>query len=76
MQKNYVQQRRLWYDRNNPKKVSYPEACGQRHLAFYVEDMDAAIKELNKKGIQTELARNDEFTGKRITFPVTRIDSR
>jgi len=53
---------------NNPKRPSYPEACGLRHLAFYVEDMDEAIKELNTLGIETEPVRTDEFTNKKMTF--------
>ena len=44
------------------------EACGLRHLAFRVDDVDAAIAELREKGIETEPVRVDEFTGKRMTF--------
>lgn len=52
----------------HPARPSYPEAYGLRHLAFYVEDMDAAIEELAGKGIEVEPVRVDEFTGKRMTF--------
>ena len=52
----------------NPPRPSYPEACGLRHLAFRVDDVDAAIAELREKGIETEPVRVDEFTGKRMTF--------
>lgn len=58
----------IFSGKNNPKRASYPEACGLRHLAFYVEDLDVVIKELNQKGIRTESVRVDEFTGKRMTF--------
>lgn len=51
-----------------PPRPSYPEACGLRHLAFRVDDIDAAIRELNALGIETEPVRMDEFTQKRMTF--------
>ena len=53
---------------NPPARVSRPEACGLRHLAFAVLDIDAAVVELQKKGVVTEPIRVDEFTGKRFTF--------
>lgn len=52
----------------NPPRPSYPEACGLRHLAFQVEDMDTVVAQLNKKGVETEEVRIDEFTGKKMTF--------
>ena len=51
-----------------PARVSRPEACGLRHLAFAVEDLDAAVISLVQKGIQCEPIRVDEFTEKRFTF--------
>ncbi|MDX2230150.1 MAG: VOC family protein [Leptolyngbyaceae cyanobacterium bins.349] len=51
-----------------PTRVNSPEACGLRHLAFKVNDLDAAIADLYRKGIATEPIRLDEFTGKRFTF--------
>ena len=54
--------------KNPPERVTNPEACGLRHLAFKVGDIDAAVKWLKKKGIETEPIRYDEFTGKRMTF--------
>lgn len=54
--------------KNPPKRVTNPEACGLRHLAFKVADIDEAVKWLNDKGIETEPIRVDEFTGKRMTF--------
>ena len=53
---------------NPPARVSRPEACGLRHLAFAVVDIDTAVGELRKKGVTTEPVRVDEFTGKRFTF--------
>ncbi len=53
---------------NPPKRVSRPEACGLRHLAFRVSNIEQAIQELNKQGVQTEDVRLDEFTGKKMTF--------
>jgi glyoxylase I family protein len=53
---------------NAPSRPSYPEAQGLRHLAFYVENIEDIIAELNEKGIVTEPIRLDEYTGKRFTF--------
>lgn len=51
-----------------PKRVTNPEACGLRHLAFKVENIEDAVKWLNDKGIETEPIRFDEYTQKRMTF--------
>ncbi len=51
-----------------PKRLSYPEAAGLRHLAFGVEDIGLAIQELNIKGIHTEPMRIDPYTGRKCTF--------
>lgn len=51
-----------------PKRVTRPEACGLRHLAFYVDNIEDIIAELNSKGITTEPIRIDEYTGKKFTF--------
>jgi len=51
-----------------PKRLSRPEACGLRHLAFYVDNIEEVISELNSKGIVTEPIRLDEYTGKKFTF--------
>lgn len=53
---------------NPPQRVNHPEACGLRHLAFLVTDMEGVIKELKAVGIDTEEVRIDEFTGKKMTF--------
>jgi glyoxylase I family protein len=51
-----------------PARVSRPEACGLRHIAFQVADVEAAIEKLKSKGIYAEPVRVDEFTGKKFTF--------
>ena len=53
---------------NSPKRPSYPEACGLRHLAFEVDDIEEVVKELKGKNIQVEEVRIDEYTGKKFTF--------
>lgn len=51
-----------------PKRPSYPEACGLRHLAFEVDDLDEALRDLGAKGVVAEPVRIDEQTGRRFTF--------
>lgn len=51
-----------------PTRVSRPEACGLRHIAFQVENIEEAIDALNSKGISPEPVRIDEYTGKKFTF--------
>lgn len=51
-----------------PQRPSRPEACGLRHLAFQVDDIDATVADLQSKGIKMEPIRRDELTGKRFTF--------
>ncbi|MCK8495929.1 VOC family protein [Spirosoma sp. RP8] len=53
---------------NPPKRPSRPEAAGLRHLAFAVQDLDAAVAHLNQQGVATEPIRIDEHTGRRFTF--------
>ncbi|TKD70669.1 VOC family protein [Pseudalkalibacillus hwajinpoensis] len=54
---------------NAPMRPSYPEAQGLRHLAFEVVDLDEAVNELVKKGIESlEDIRVDDLTNKRFTF--------
>ncbi len=53
---------------NPAPRPSRPEAAGLRHLAFAVEDLDAAVLFLSDKNVETEPIRIDEFTGKRFTF--------
>ena len=51
-----------------PRRVTDPEAMGLRHLAFHVEDVDAAVAWLTEKGIETEPIREDTCNGGRFTF--------
>ena len=51
-----------------PPRASYPEACGLRHLAFAVADIDAAVTHLTGCGVTVEPVRTDEYTGRRFTF--------
>ncbi|HCS62958.1 MAG TPA: VOC family protein [Cellvibrio sp.] len=51
-----------------PKRVSRPEACGLRHLAFGVDDLTATLNELEKLNIKHEGVRLDDLTNKRFTF--------
>jgi glyoxylase I family protein len=53
---------------NPPARSTHPEACGLRHLAFEVNDIDAAIAILSQHGVVTEPVRTDELTHKRFTF--------
>ena len=63
-----IYQIELFSFKESPKRPSYPEARGLRHLAFEVDNIEAAIKELNDKNVITEEIRTDEITGKRFTF--------
>ena len=51
-----------------PARPSRPEACGLRHLAFSVDDLDNAVKHLEARGVTCEPIRVDPFTDKRFTF--------
>ena len=51
-----------------PPRPSRPEACGLRHLAFAVEDVDAAVARLAEHGVPAEPIRINEYTGHHFTF--------
>ncbi|HDX9588808.1 TPA: VOC family protein [Bacillus pseudomycoides] len=51
-----------------PKRTSFPEAAGLRHLAFSVSSIEEAVVHLQQHGIQMETIRIDEITGKRFVF--------
>ncbi|EOC0210212.1 VOC family protein [Cronobacter dublinensis] len=51
-----------------PARPSRPEACGLRHLAFSVDDVDQAVAFLESRGVTCEPVRVDPLTGKRFTF--------
>ncbi|MCE8035613.1 MAG: VOC family protein [Halomonas sp.] len=51
-----------------PERLSYPEACGWRHLALATTDLDACVKVLEARGVTPEPIRVDALTGSRFTF--------
>lgn len=51
-----------------PARVSQPEACGLRHLAFSVDDIDSAVTHLALHQIRCEPIRIDPYTERRFTF--------
>ena len=53
---------------NPPAHPSYPEAAGLRHLAFEVDDLSAAVGELDSNSIKHEPIRTDEYTSKQFVF--------
>lgn len=59
---------------NSPKRVTKPEACGLRHLAFKVDSVEHTVNELNRKGIITESIRFDQYTNKKMTFSLILMD--
>ncbi|STO09581.1 SMU1112c/YaeR family gloxylase I-like metalloprotein [Exiguobacterium aurantiacum] len=58
----------LFIKPDSPKRPSFPEACGLRHLAFKVDDIEAVVAELSAHGVTTEPIRRDTFTGEKMTF--------
>ncbi|WP_426063864.1 VOC family protein [Flavobacterium sp. DSP2-3-1] len=53
---------------NPPKRPSFPEAAGMRHLAFEVNDIQLTRDFLVHKNISSEEIRVDEHTKKRFFF--------
>ncbi|MGA8274113.1 MAG: VOC family protein [Candidatus Sulfotelmatobacter sp.] len=53
---------------NSPERRTHPEACGLRHIAFEVEDVQDAADRLRSRGVQVEPIRVDEETNKSFTF--------
>ncbi|PQJ61971.1 SMU1112c/YaeR family gloxylase I-like metalloprotein [Photobacterium angustum] len=51
-----------------PKRPSYPEAQGLRHLAFSVDNVESVVAYLVDHDIEVEAIRIDELTGKKFTF--------
>ncbi|WP_145931842.1 VOC family protein [Yersinia bercovieri] len=49
-------------------RPSSPEACGLRHLAFQVDDIEQAVSELGTAGVICEAVRIDPYTQSRFTF--------
>jgi glyoxylase I family protein len=53
---------------NPPARPTSPEACGLRHIAFEVGDVQDVAHRLKELGVVVEPIRVDEFTGKSFTF--------
>ena len=53
---------------NAPERPNRPEALGLRHLAFYVEDIEETVRELEAKGIPCEPIRMDPYSQRPFTF--------
>ena len=58
----------LFVSKNNPPRVSGPEAYGLRHLALAVDVLDDLVSTLEHAGYQPEPIRRDTFTGEQMTF--------
>lgn len=58
----------LFIEPDPPKRVTRPEACGLRHLAFEVESVEETVEKLLQIGIVCEPIRVDEYTNKKMTF--------
>jgi glyoxylase I family protein len=53
---------------NPPERPSKPEACGLRHIAFKVDDIEETVFSLKSKGVEVENIRVDKITNKKFTF--------
>ncbi|MFU2088706.1 VOC family protein [Avibacterium avium] len=53
---------------NPPARATKPEACGLRHLAFKVKNINQVVAYLAEHNIYCEPIRVDELTGKQFTF--------
>jgi glyoxylase I family protein len=53
---------------DSPARASYPEACGLRHLALKVNDLDEVKRFLQQYGVAYEEERVDEASGERFFF--------
>jgi len=51
-----------------PKRLSYPEGQGLRHLAFAVANIDEWVEWLVDNQVAHESVRVDPYTGKRFLF--------
>ena len=58
----------IFINPGNPERVNNPEAKGLRHLAFQVEDAEAAAAWLQSRGVETEPIREDLVNGGKFTF--------
>jgi glyoxylase I family protein len=65
---NDITQLELFYFKNSPPRQSYPEACGLRHIAFSVKNINDVISYLQQNNINCEPIRTDHITQKKFTF--------
>lgn len=65
---NGIYQIELFSFPNPPARASRPEACGLRHLAFEVNDIEESRSYLLSESIDCEEIRIDEFTNKAFFF--------
>lgn len=49
-------------------RPSRPEAAGLRHIAFEVDDIEEAVRQITSHHVIVEPIRVDKFTGKCFTF--------
>lgn len=68
LQVNETTELEIFVPAGPPERPSHPEACGLRHLAFAVENIEQVVAELEEKGIACEPIRTDEFTHRKMTF--------
>jgi glyoxylase I family protein len=65
---NGIYQIELFSFPNPPARASRPEACGLRHLAFEVNNIQETEDYLKSEGVDCEEIRIDEFTKKAFFF--------
>jgi glyoxylase I family protein len=65
---NEIYQIELFSFPNPPARPSRPEACGLRHLAFEVDNIQETRNYLLSQSIDSEEIRVDEFTDKAFFF--------
>lgn len=53
---------------NPPARLSGPEACGLRHLAFSTKHLERMHAHLKKHDVELEEIRQDPYTAKRFFF--------
>lgn len=58
----------LFVAQDRPERVSDPEAYGLRHIALYVDDVEALAAHMRDCGFAPEPIRRDTFDGKNMTF--------
>lgn len=65
---NETLQLELFSHEDAPKRHTYPEACGLRHIAFSVDNIDETVRYLQSQNTRVEDVRVDKETGKKFTF--------